>query len=387
MKYIKDHTALKEFCKEIERDQYITFDTEFIRESTYKPELCLIQVSGEDNVALIDVLEFSDHTPLIVLFQDKKIMKVCHSGQQDLEIFYDCYGIVPAPLHDTQIIAMCVGYGENIGYQSLVSDLCDIRLNKELQLTNWKKRPLTQKQKNYAADDVIHLRKVYETLRKKMQLMQRESWIEEEIIKLTDPSRYKFNPENGWKRIKLKRHNQKQLSVAKLIAIWREEQAANQNKNRARIISDEAIYELSVVQPKQASQLSDLRKINSGHIKKYGAVFLDLIKTALEVPDSQMPKMPIKPVVTDAHQNLSDLMKLLLKVISNRYEVASKLISNAKDIDRFVLGQEKDDTPEFMKGWRYEIYGKVAQDLMNGKLYLRYEDGKIIFEQAPALQN
>ena len=379
MKYIKDLNGLKEFCKEIEQDTYITFDTEFIRENTYKPELCLIQVAGENQTALIDVLEFSDHSPLIDIFKNPNIIKICHSGQQDLEIFYDCYQMIPTPLVDTQIIAMCVGYGENIGYQSLVSKICRVKLNKEIQLTNWKKRPLSQKQKNYAADDVIYLRKVYETLHQAMLNKKRESWIEEEVIKLIDPSRYKFDPENGWRKLKIKRHNQKQLSVAKTIAVWREIEASNQNKNRSRILSDEAVYELSVVQPNSPKQIKDLRKLSPKQIKKFGDQFLELVKDGLNKDLAEMPKLPIKIAISEENQNLADLMKLLLKTIANQYEVAAKLIASTKDIDKFVIEQASDIKPDFMKGWRYEIYGKVAEAFIKGELSLSYKDGKITF--------
>jgi len=379
MKYIKDLQALEDFCKEIKQDRFITFDTEFIREKTYKPELCLIQIAGEKSSALIDVLEFFDLKPLIDILIDKKIMKVCHSGQQDLEIFYENYQIIPAPLADTQIMAMCNGYGENVAYHVLVSAICKTKLNKEMQLTNWKKRPLSEQQKKYAIADVTYLRDIYEVLLEKLKEKGRESWIEEEVSKLIDEDKYRFNIEDGWRKIKIKRHNPKQLSVVRALTFWREVEAYQQNKNRARILSDEAIYEISITQPQDKSQLFDLRKSNIRQVQKYTDQILNLVKQALKSPVSEMPKVPKKQIITEANQSLIDLLKLLLKLISGQYGVASKLIANAKEIENFVLFQNKDHATEFMKGWRYDIYGKLAQKIIEGELFLGYSDGKIIF--------
>ncbi len=380
MKIITKNSELEEFCVQAANSEYITIDTEFLRERTYFSKLCLIQlaVPGEENdsAVLVDNLANNlDLSPIYKLFQNENVVKVFHAARQDLEIFYLDSGIFPYPLFDTQIAAMVCGFGDQVAYETLVKQVAKQTLDKSSRFTDWSRRPLTEAQKKYALADVTHLRIIYEILSQKLQKTGRLKWVEEEIKILISRETYDFDPKNSWRRIKTKSNSRKFLGIVAALAEFREKFAQTKNIPRNRVIKDDALLELASNKPKNLDDLSKsrllLREARKGEL---ASGLLKAIEKGINTPESDLPEKINKSDKGIVNSALADLLRVLLKSCSESAGVASKLIASASDLDALAAG---DRNLAALHGWRLEVFGKSALDLCNGKIGLSVKGSKV----------
>ena len=380
MKTITKSSELKDFCDRATNEKYITIDTEFLRERTYFSKLCLVQLAipgdEDENAVLVDTLVKNlDLAPLYEIFQNQNIVKVFHAARQDLEIFYLASGIFPYPLFDTQIAAMVCGFGDQVAYETLVRHLAKQTLDKSSRFTDWSRRPLTDAQKKYALADVTHLRVIYEILSEKLLKTGRLNWVEEELKNLISSETYDVNPKNSWRRLKTKSNSRRFLGLVASLAEFRENFAQSKNIPRYRVIKDDALLELASNKPKNLDELSRsrllLREARQGEI---ASGLLTAIKKGLEIPDSELPEKQLKPDKGNVNSALADLLRVLLKACSENAGVASKLIASAGDLDALAAG---DRNIVALNGWRFEVFGKSALELCDGKIGLSVAGSKV----------
>ncbi len=373
MKIITKTSDLAAFCATCANHDYVTVDTEFLRERTYYSKLCLIQMAypgaGDENAVLIDPL--SDElslAPLYDLFKDESVVKVFHAARQDLEIFFVDKGIIPNPLFDTQVAAMVCGYGEQVGYETLVRKIVNAPLDKSSRFTDWSTRPLSDRQKVYALGDVTHLRVVYEHLKACLEKSGRQAWVQEELGILTSPDTYVVQPDAAWKRVKTRNGSGKMLVYVRELARFRETYAKTKNIPRNRVYKDDALLELAATKPSSHDQLRKsrllLRDARSGAIAD-GIIVA--ITTASQVAPKDYPVAPSVRVKKQGNDGLSDLLRVLLKASAEQAGVASKLICNAADLDA-VAGGDRDLA--VFNGWRNQVFGENALKLCDGKIAL-----------------
>jgi len=374
MKTITTTEALAEFCIECASHPYVTVDTEFLRERTYYSKLCLVQVAmpgdGDKNAALIDPLASGmDLAPLYDLFEDEGVVKVFHAARQDLEIFAVEGGVIPKPFFDTQVAAMVCGFGEQVGYETLVRKVAREQVDKSSRFTDWSRRPLTDKQKTYAIGDVTHLRVVYEHLEGQLKAKNREGWVQEELAVLMDPETYIIRPENAGKRLKTRTSSPRFLAIAHELAQFREAYAQDRNIPRPRVFKDDALLELAANKPQDIQSLGRsrllLRDARKGPIAEG---ILKAVKTGIELPEKDLPKPAKQREKPQGNEALGDLLRVLLKAKSSREGVASKLIATAADLDRIA----SEDAPDVhaLTGWRREVFGRDALRLKAGEIGL-----------------
>ena len=373
MNIIKTTSELSQFCQYANNFDYITVDTEFLRERTYYPKLCLIQLaipSDQDNSAvLIDPLEgHLDLSPLYELFLNTDIVKVFHAARQDLEIFFHDKNIIPSPLFDTQLAAMVCGFGEQVGYETLVRSICKVNLDKSSRFTDWSLRPLSNNQQQYALADVTHLRQIYEYLKEQLKRNERETWLEEELNTLKNPETYITRPNEAWKRIKSRSSSSKFLGIVARLAEFRETYAQKNNIPRNRVLKDDALVELASLKPKSFDDLSHsrllLRDARKGKIAKG---ILDSIKAAEDLKFEQVNYVTKVPKSLNGNSALSDMLRVLLKAKSEELGVAAKLIANSSDLDSLASGER---TVPALSGWRHQVFGREALELCDGKVGL-----------------
>ncbi|MEM9750783.1 MAG: ribonuclease D [Pseudomonadota bacterium] len=380
MLIIRDTEALSALCDRLRREPYITVDTEFLREKTYWPILCLIQAAGQEDQAIIDPLaEGIDLAPLFELMADPAVLKVFHAARQDLEIFFHLAGAVPAPIFDTQIAAMVCGFGESVGYETLVREIMGAQLDKSSRFTDWSKRPLTDKQLNYALSDVTHLRGIYERLAKDLEDAGRAGWLTEEMAVLEARETYVTEPEDAWKRLKLRNIKPKSLGTAIAVAAWREREAQTRDIPRGRVLKDDGIYELAQQAPRSHEDLSRLRGAPRGLANsKPGERLIAAIAEGLATPRENLPKIERGGRTAAPPQGVVELLKVLLKAECERHNVATKMVASAADIEALALSDTA-DIPA-LAGWRREIFGEAALRLKRGELSLRIKNGEIEIE-------
>src|SRR5580692_190724 len=362
---------LAEFCARLEGQAFVAVDTEFMRETTYWPKLCLIQAASPGGVeATIDPLaEDLDLTPFLDVLKDTSILKVFHAARQDVEIFNNL-GAMPNPLFDTQIAGMAAGYGEQIAYDALVRRILKIDLDKSSRFTDWARRPLSDNQLTYAIADVTHLAALYPILRAQLEKAGRLSWVTEEMEAMTDPALYDVDPDNAWRRLKPRKFTPKYLAVFRGVAAWRERTAQQRDQPRGRILKDEAIDELAAQAPLDADGLNRLRSVPKGFAgSKFGPDLLEAIRAALVNPEAYAPKIerdggPTSP----AAGAVVELLKVLLKARSEDAGVASKLIATVADLEKIANDDRADSAA--LKGWRREAFGEDALRLKRGELAL-----------------
>ena len=373
MNIIKTTSELSQFCDYAYNFDYITVDTEFLRERTYYPKLCLIQLAipgdQENSAVLIDPLEGNlDLSPLYKLFLDSDIVKVFHAARQDLEIFFHDKNIIPSPLFDTQLAAMVCGFGEQVGYETLVRSICKVNLDKSSRFTDWSLRPLSNNQQQYALADVTHLRQIYEYLKEQLKRNQRETWLEEELNILKNPETYITRPNEAWRRIKSRSNSSKFLGIVARLAEFRETYAQKNNIPRNRVLKDDALMELASLKPKSFDDLSRsrllLRDARKGKIAKG---ILDSIKAAEDLKFEQVNYVTKVPKSLNGNSALSDMLRVLLKAKSEELGVAAKLIANSSDLDSIASGER---TVPALSGWRHQIFGREALELCDGKVGL-----------------
>ena len=373
MNIIKTTSELSQFCDYAYNFDYITVDTEFLRERTYYPKLCLIQIAipgdQENSAVLIDPLEGNlDLSPLYKIFLDSNIVKVFHAARQDLEIFFHDKNIIPSPLFDTQLAAMVCGFGEQVGYETLVRSICKVNLDKSSRFTDWSLRPLSNNQQQYALADVTHLRQIYEYLKEQLKRNGRETWLEEELNILKNPETYITRPNEAWKRIKSRSNSSKFLGIVARLAEFRETYAQKNNIPRNRVLKDDALMELASLKPKSFDDLNRsrllLRDARKGKIAKG---ILDSVKAAEDLKFEQVDYATKVPKSLNGNSALSDLLRVLLKAKSEELGVAAKLIANSSDLDSIASG---DRTVPALSGWRHQIFGREALELCDGKVGL-----------------
>ena len=363
---------LNKLCQKLAKLPFVTLDTEFIREKTYYPELCLIQIAGNDVAEVIDPLAKElDLTPLFDLLQNPKVVKVFHAARQDIEIFYHLTGKVPTPLFDTQVAAMVCGYDENVGYQQLVHDMTGVNLDKSMRFTDWRKRPLSPDQEKYALNDVTYLRDIYLAFCEKIKNTNRKEWLTEEIAIQNDPETYETNDAEVWRRIKVPFKRPIQTHVFSKLCEWREKTAKIKNRPRKHILKDDALIELAVLMPEDTEEMNACRNISNGFGKStLGQEVLSVITAAKQDPQDLYPKDWDKPKgLTHTQKTLADLYHLLLMIICAELNVAPKIIATMDELKELAKGNN--DVP-CMKGWRYEAFGCKVIQFKQGKLSFTY---------------
>jgi len=373
--------ALAEFCDAAKKHPYVTVDTEFLRERTFYSKLCLVQLAmpgtDDSNCCLVDPLvEGISLEPLYDLFRDTSVVKVFHAARQDIEIFQVDAEVIPTPLFDTQVASMVCGFGEQVGYETLVRKIAKQEIDKSLRFTDWSRRPLSDAQAKYALADVTHLRQVYEFLAEKLKNQGRSHWVDEEMEILNNPDTYITLPENAWKRVKIRNNGSRFLAIVRELARFREDYAQTKNVPRSRVYKDDALVELASTKPKDHSDLGRsrllLREARRGDIAEG---ILKAVKTGLACPESDLPKVDRKNERLQVNPALADLLRVLLKAKTASAGVASKLVAPTSELDAIAAG-ERDVTA--LTGWRFEIFGEDALKLCNGEIALAAKGNDVI---------
>lgn len=381
MKTISTTADLAAFCTEAAKRPYVTVDTEFLRERTYYSKLCLLQLAyqdeaGADAVLVDPLVDGLSLEPLYELFRDVGVVKVFHAARQDLEIFYVDAGVIPQPLFDTQVAAMVCGFGEQVGYETLVRKITKSDLDKSSRFTDWSRRPLTDAQAKYALADVTFLRDIYEHLAERLAQSGRHKWVTEELAVLEDPATYEADPDNAWKRVKTRTTSGRFLAIVRELARFREAYAQERNVPRSRVFKDDALVELASTKPKSEQDLGRsrllLREARRGDI---AAGILKCIQAGLAVPNDDLPKVSNSRQKLQVNPAIADMLRVLLKAKAEAEGVAQKLIATSNDLDALAAG-ERDVIA--LKGWRNEVFGKDAMALCNGKIGLRVDGQKVI---------
>ncbi|MBA4776742.1 MULTISPECIES: ribonuclease D [Agrobacterium] len=375
---IETTAALAEACTELAKSEFITIDTEFLRETTFWPELCLVQMASPTLEVLVDPLAKGiDLTPLFELMANPNVVKVFHAARQDIEIIYHLGGLIPHPIFDTQVAAMVCGFGDSISYDQLVQRIKNVQIDKSSRFTDWSRRPLTEKQLDYALADVTHLRDVYLALKAQLEREGRSLWLTEEMDILESRDTYDMHPDDAWLRLKSRLRKPTELAILKFIAAWREREARSRNVPRSRVLKDDAIFEIAQQQPKDAEALSRLRTIPKGWERSAsGTAIIETVNAALALPKEEMPKAPRHSHAPEGSGAAVELLKVLLKLTADKHGVAAKVIANSDDLDKIAAEGEK-ATVAALTGWRRELFGDVALKLINGEVALRFAGKKV----------
>lgn len=369
--------ALDAVCERMRGETFVTVDTEFMREKTYWPELCVVQLASESEVAVIDALaDGIDLASLGTLFADQAVTKVFHAARQDIEIFVQLFGDVPKPMFDTQVAAMVAGFGDQVGYDALVSSLTGGHIDKAHRFSDWAARPLTASQITYAAADVTHLRGVYTKLSNRLQQEGRLTWVAEEMAILNDPDTYRVDPDTAWERLRLRTNNRRLLYCLRQIAAWREREAQRINIPRQRLIKDEALLEIAATTPGDPEALARVRGISRGFAEgRSGSGLLDVLAEARAVPDADIPTMSQNKDSARPSAALVSLLKVLLAAKCEQHHVAPRLVASSDDIDR-LASEENPDVPA-LHGWRCEVFGDDALRLKQGGIALGVDGRRV----------
>src|SRR5579883_1112303 len=357
MTLIADSASLAAFCHRLASSPYVTVDTEFMRDKTYYPQLCLVQLAGDEEAAAVDTLAPGmDLAPLTDLLGRTDTLMVFHAGRQDIEIFYLLSGRVPAPMFDTQVAAMVCGFGDSVGYDTLVAKLTGAHIDKSSRFTDWSVRPLTERQIRYAIEDVTHLRKVYEKLARRLERTGRASWLGEEMAVLSDPATYRSEPENAWQRLKTRSGNPRFLAVLKELAAWRESEAQKRNLPRNRVLRDEALIEIAAHHPTSVADLARTRGLSRGFAEgRMGEGILAAVARGLAVPAESLPEPAPRSELPRDLGPVVELLKVVLKLQCDAHHVAPKLVASSADIE--LIAADDDAPVPALKGWRREVFG------------------------------
>jgi ribonuclease D len=383
MLLISDSDALAAFIGRLTGAEFVTIDTEFMRDRTFWPILCLVQVAGPEEAAAIDSLAPGiDLSPLYALLADPKILKVFHAARQDIEIFFHRTGRIPAPIVDTQVAAMVCGFGDAVSYETLAGKLAGARIDKSSRFTDWAHRPLTERQLQYALSDVTHLRQTYEKLRRRIEKSGRADWVKEELAALTDPAIYRIEPREAWRRIKIRTDKPRFLAILREVAGWREEEAQRRDLPRSRIIKDESLIEIAAHAPTTVEELARSRGLSRGFAEgRQGETLLAAIRRGVAVKESECPRLPPRPDIPPGLGPIVDLLRVLLKMRCEAHEVASKLVASADDLER-IAADDKAPVPA-LTGWRRDLFGADALALKHGRLALTAAGRQIKIVELP----
>ena len=366
MTLITDNEALTAFCGRMRAERFVAIDTEFMRDRTYYPRLCLVQVAGESEAVAIDSLAPGlDLTPLLGLLADEAVLKVMHAARQDLEIFYHL-GAMPRPFFDTQVAAMVCGFGEEIAYDTLVSRLAGAQLDKSSRFTDWARRPLSPAQIHYALGDVTHLRVIYQKLAERLEQAGRTGWVVEELEALLEPRLYAQPPEDAWRRLKLRSRDARFIAIVQALAAWREREAQRRDLPRARVVRDDLLLEVAASRPQSVEELRALDRVNLDRDSAAGVVAA--IRSAMALPKSELPPVPEQVVLPRGIGPTVDLLRVLLKLRSEESDVAQRLLASTAELEAIAVDDHA-DVPA-LHGWRREIFGEDALGLKAGRLAL-----------------
>jgi ribonuclease D len=384
MHLITTQSELEASIAELEKSEFVTVDTEFIRETTFWPILCLIQMASPGVTALVDPLAKSiDLKPFFRLMANEGVIKVFHAARQDIEIIHHLGGLIPHPVFDTQVAAMVCGFGDSVSYDQLVQKVTGHRLDKSSRFTDWRHRPLTDRQLEYAVADVTHLIEVYAYLKEELEREGRAHWLNEEMEVLTSRETYDPHPEDAWKRLRMRVRKPIELAILQGIAAWREREARERDVPRGRVLKDDAVFEIAQQQPKDAAALARLRTIPKGWERSStAATLLAIVDEALAIPKEELPKLPRYSPGSEGTSAAAELLKVLLRLVSESEGVAAKVLATSDEIDRIASEGDEADVPA-LHGWRREVFGEKALQLVRGELALKFEKKKLtIFETA-----
>ena len=378
MDLLKTAQELQDAVDRLSDSAFVTVDTEFIRETTFWPELCLIQLAAPGVTALVDPLAPGmDLKPFFDLMRNERVTKVFHAARQDIEIIFHLGNLIPAPVFDTQIAAMVCGFGDSISYDQLVARITGEKLDKTSRFTDWRHRPLSERQLEYALADVTHLIPVYEHLVSRLERDNRGEWLKEEMDILTAQETYDLHPDDAWKRLKMRARKPIELAVLQQIAAWREREAREKNVPRGRILKDDVLYEVAQQQPRDVAALARLRGVPNGWERSSNAAgLLAAVNAAFAIPKEKLPKLPRPPVLPEGTPAAAELIKVLLKLVSEKEGVAAKMLASGDDMERLAAYREKAEVPA-LTGWRREVFGEQVLKLLNGEVGLRFENRRI----------
>lgn len=372
---IASSNELAALVSRLRGESFVTVDTEFMRERTYWPELCVVQLAGESDVAIIDALAPElDLSPLAALLNDTPVMKVFHAARQDIEIFVLRFGAVPQPMFDTQVAAMVAGFGDQIAYDALVAALADGHVEKAHRFSDWSVRPLSPAQVAYAAADVTWLRRIYKVLRARLEAEGRLDWVAEEMAVLQDPETYRINPDEAWQRLRVRSSNRRYLGMVRALAAWREREAQRVNIPRQRLLKDETLLDIAATTPDTPEALARARGVTRGFAAgRSGASLLDAVSGAKSLPEAMLPQVVRPREATRPSPALVSLLKVLLTAKCEEHHVAARLVASSEEIDRLAVG---DDVPA-LHGWRRAVFGDDALALKAGRIALGVDDRRI----------
>lgn len=381
---ITRNNDLARFCEKLSDVNFITVDTEFIRDNTYWPKLCLVQIAGPNEAQVIDPLAKDlDLTPVFNLLKSSKLLKVFHAAKQDLEIFFHLTGLIPTPIFDTQIAAMVCGFGDQASYETLVNRLFSRKIDKVARFTDWAQRPLTNAQLDYALADVTYLRQVYTSLMEQIEKSGRASWLEEEIAKLIDTESYSMEPENAWRKVKHRSNNSRVLGILRELAAWREHQAQARNVPRNRIVRDDVLVGIAGRMPRAVDDLINMRglpkRCTENHLSKE---ILEAVSRGISLPSDKLPNISSHKPVPTSVRPLIDALKILLRSTCEAHNVAPKLVASSRDLEK-IAATESRDLPA-LRGWRWEVFGKKALAFKQGRLSMSVKGGSIALSETTA---
>ena len=379
MKLVTTTKELESVCADFAKSDFVTVDTEFIRETTFWPELCLIQMAAPGRAALVDPLASGiDLEPFFALMAEESVTKVFHAARQDIEIVFHLGRLIPHPFFDTQVAAMVCGFGDSVSYEQLVQKVTGHRVDKSSRFTDWRRRPLTEKQLEYALADVTHLIDVYRYLVAELERENRAHWLKEEMDVLTARETYDPHPEDAWRRLKMRVRKPLELAVLQAVAAWRDREARERNVPRGRVLKDEAIYEIAQQQPRNEEALARLRTTPRGWERSATAAGLLLaVNEALALPKEKLPRLPKQQPAPEGAGAAAELLKVLLKLVAERAGVAPKMLASSDDIERIAAEGENADVPA-LSGWRREVFGEQALALVRGEIALKFDDRRIV---------
>ena len=377
MDLIATTSDLSAVCARLAKHPVITVDTEFLRETTYYPLLCVVQMASAEEAVVVDTLAKGiDLKPFFELMADEKVLKVFHAARQDIEIVWHQAGIVPHPIFDTQVAAMVLGYGDSIAYDQLVERITGHRPDKTHRFTDWSRRPLTKEQMHYAVSDVTHLRDVFTALDVDLKKRGRSNWVSLEMEVLTSPKTYDFHPERAWERLKTRVRKPKELAVLMEVAAWREQEAQSRDVPRGRVLKDDAVGDIATHAPTSLERLANLRSLPKGFDRsKWGTDIVAAVQRGLARDPATLPKIE-KPRGNSNGGATVELLKVLLRMTSERHAVASKIIATVDDLEAIAADDNADVAA--LQGWRRELFGEAALALKHGQLALAIEKGRVI---------
>jgi ribonuclease D len=377
MHVITTQKELETVLAAFEKSDFVTVDTEFIRETTFWPILCLIQMAAPGVTALIDPLSPDINlAPFFRLMANEAVVKVFHAARQDIEIIVHLGDLVPHPVFDTQVAAMVCGF-DSVSNDQLVQRITGARLDKSSRFTDWRHRPLSDKQLDYALADVTHLIEVYQHLSAELARENRAHWLNEEMDVLTSRETYDPHPEDAWKRLKMRLRKPQELAIVQAVAAWREREARERDVPRGRVLKDDAIYEVAQQAPRDAAALAKLRTTPKGWERSSTATaLLGAVNTALALPKEQMPKLPKNFQPPEGSSAAAELLKVLLRIVAEKQGVASKVLASSDDIDRIAAEGEDADVPA-LQGWRRAVFGEAALKLVRGEIGIKFDKRKI----------